>query len=149
VAGSIAGRTRAASNGKLVLLEVARCICRGALRYALRYATALVHHLSRSRRLLRHGRRAYKCCQRADNGKISDHWTFLPLRPVDNACGMPRFPAAGGSGDAAAMAPIVFQLRWPSRSRSGSRVEHRTDKPELTGVCWLHAPTEQRPAAQT
>jgi len=59
------------------------------------------------------------------------------------------FPPLAVQEDAAAMAPIVFQLRWPSRSRSGSRVEHRTDKPELTGVCWLHAPTEQRPAAQT
>jgi len=25
-------------------------------------------------------------------------------------------------------------LRWPSRLRSGSRVEHRTDKPELSDV---------------
>src|SRR5439155_4500806 len=122
-------------NGKLVLLQVARCICGGTLgsHYALRYAT-LVHHLSRSCRLLGHGRRACKCCQSADNGKISDHWTFLPLRPANNARGKPRFPAVGGSGDAASMAPIVFQLRSPSRSRSGSRVEHRTDKLELTDV---------------
>ena len=35
-----------------------------------------VHHLSRRRRLLRQRGRACKCGQGADNGKISDHWTF-------------------------------------------------------------------------
>ena len=47
--------------------------------------------------------------------------------------------------DAASMAPIVLAIG----SRPGSRVEQRTDKPESTDVFWLHAPTEQRPAAQT
>ena len=86
--------------------------------------------LGRRRRTLS----ACKCRQSADNGQMSDHWTFLPLRPADNACGKLRVSAVGGSGGRCLDSARSVPLRWPSRLRSGSRVEHRTDKPELSDV---------------
>jgi hypothetical protein len=53
---------------------------------------------------------------------------FLPLRPADNACGKPRFPVSGYA--MADSVPVVVA----SCSRLGSRVQHPTDKPELTDV---------------
>jgi hypothetical protein len=113
-AWSIGGRTVAFYGNPLLFHKVARCISGGT--GASLYATLCVHHLSRRRRLLRQRGRACKCGQGADNGKISDHWTFsLEICP----------PATTrGEAKVSRDRPVQRTGTLESPSRTGSRVEH-------------------------
>ena len=98
--------------------------------------------LGRRRRTLS----ACKCRQSADNGQMSDHWTFLPLRPADNACGKPRFPPSAAQGAAASI--VVFHC--DGRLVSALVPESSTEQTSLNYLTYfrLHAPIEQKTAAE-